>query len=187
MNTAISTAVADALAAVAGIGAEIKALEEQAKLRRREALEPFLNALAASGKVSIITVRGDTPGFNDGEPCEHSVSVFVNIAEHAGDEVGNYGFDDFVKFRSIDEDGEAVDLDSEEFYELLGEGDDAEKLAICNAAGHIYEKPSAEIMAAINTLILTTAEEDNDTDYFVTYVLKDGKFAVMTGAYDCGY
>lgn len=157
------------------IGNEVVELQRQAKEARKAALEPFLDALAASGQVSIITVRGSTPGFNDGEPCEHSADVWVNIKNHAYDEV--------------DESGNLEDV----FEELVGsiyrltEAEEAENVAICAKHGHVFGLPDDEIMQAIHAVIFDSIEEDFGTDYYVTFTLKDGKFVREEGDYDCGY
>jgi hypothetical protein len=63
----------------------------------------------------------------------------------------------------------------------------AHNIDLCQRLGHVYEKPSQEMMDAISMVIFDTAEEENGTDYYVAYVLKDGKFEVSRGDYECGY
>jgi predicted aconitase len=157
------------------IGDEVAELQRKAKEARKAALEPFLASLAESGLVSVITIRGSTPGFNDGEPCEHSADLWVNIKRHAEDEV--------------DETDELGDL----FEDLIGSlwrpepGELEENQKICANSGHVYSEPPAEIMAAISAVIFDSIEEDNGTDYYVTFILKNGKFERHEGEYDCGY
>lgn len=157
------------------IGAEVAELQRKAKEARKAALEPFLDELAKSGTVSIITIYGYTPGFNDGEPCEHTANWLVNIQEHADEE--------------RDLTGELKEL----FEALQGyswrptEEDKVANRVICAEHGHVYDRPSKEIMDAIAAVIFASIEEDYSTNYYVTFTLKDGKFVREEGDYDCGY
>ncbi|SCW95366.1 hypothetical protein [Ancylobacter rudongensis] len=168
----VNSVVADSLASILAINTKIERLNEEAKTERQKALAPFLEALAKSGEVSAIIVRGYTPGFNDGEPCEHSADVFVNIEEIYGEDL---------------QDTDAGGNLPEELFEELSYGSADANRELCTKFGHVYDKPSAEIMNAIRTLIFATAEEENSTNYFLSYVLKDGKFEIASGEYDCGY
>jgi len=73
----------------------LESLEEKYK---RNAVDPEavnarkLSAIAEVGAVlvqtdglNVITVRGSTPGFNDGDPCTHSQDVYLNYLSHHGD------------------------------------------------------------------------------------------------------
>lgn len=172
----LSDVVAKSLTEISAIGDNIAALAEQAKQARLDAMKPFLDVLAKSGLVSIITVRGSTPGFNDGEPCEHSYETFVNIADHANEEIDTK----YIK-------------DAKDFYGTLEskytdeEGWEERNRVKCAAIGHIYDQPEKKVVDAIETLITETVDNDNGTDYQVTCVLKDGAFEVHTDSYDCGY
>lgn len=167
--------IQDTLNNLKAISDEVAELQRKAKEARKAALEPFLDELAKSGTVSIITIRGYTPSFNDGEPCEHSASFWVNIKQHAKDE--------------IDQNGELEDV----FGALQGsswrptEKDKAANRAICAEHGHVYDEPSKEIIDAIAAVIFDSIEEDYSTNYYVTFTLKDGKFVREEGDYDCDY
>jgi len=183
----VNAVVADSLASIAAVNENIKRLNEEAKAARQKALEPFLEALAASGQVSIIVVRGYTPGFNDGEPCEHSADVFVNVKSIWSEELYDSGVDaelpeDLVEGLQYEQ---SYDREAREY--VTDEKILAANEALCKEHGHVYLEPSKDIMDAISTLIFETAEEENGTDYYVTYLLKDGKFEVFRGEYDCGY
>lgn len=181
MNSLDAT-VTESLSAIQGINAEIARLAEEAKAARKKAIEPFLESLAKSGEVSIIVVRGYTPGFNDGEPCEHSADFFVNVKSVWGDD--SVGVDlpsDLID--GLEPEGKWV---KDEGYKT-DEAILANNIALCQKHGHVYLEPSAEIMKAISNVIFDTAEEENETNYYVTYLLKDGKFEVHSGHYDCGY
>lgn len=185
--TQLNSVVQSSLAGIIGINENIARLQEEAKTARKAAIEPFLAALAASGEVSLIVVRGSTPGFNDGEPCEHSADMFVNIKSAKEEELdeGDLGFE------LPEELAEGIKQEQTWNRETRSHVVDAtalaDNIALCREHGHVYAEPSADIMKALTAVIFDTAEEENDTNYFVTYVLKDGKFEVNTGEYDCGY
>lgn len=186
MQTQSAGIIATSLASINAINERITRLQEEAKLERQKALEPFLAELAASGEVSLIVVRGYTPGFNDGEPCTHGADVYINISD-----IVHEGIADSIGLDLPE------NLEDEILYEKrwnsetrnydIDEGILKRNREVCAAIGHVYDKPSAEIVGAINALIFETAEEENETDYYVAYVLKDGKFEMTSGDYECGY
>lgn len=184
--THLNTAVATGLSAINDINENIARLKEEAKAARQKAIQPFLVALAASGQVSLIVVRGHTPGFNDGEPCEHSADVFVNVKSIIAEDVHDSGVDVDLPDELVEGLGEERTWSREHGY-VTNAGILEANEALCREHGHVYAEPSPELMTAINTLIFTTAEEENRTNYYVTYQLKDGNFEVSTGEYDCGY
>lgn len=184
--TALNEVIATSLSEVRNINAHIVAMQEQAKAARKSAIEPFLDALAASGEVSLIVVYGYTPGFNDGEPCEHSADFYVNIEQAKDEDL----FDRDLDLNIGDWTGELEDLRTWE--RATGRFNDnpgafERNVALCAKHGHVYKAPSKTIRDAIRDVVFNTMEEENDTNYFVTYVLNDGKFEVNTGEYDCGY
>ena len=73
--TAINGLVGSTLADILAINTDVEALLASAAEKRKATVQPFLEALAASGEVSIIVIRGYTPGFNDGEPCTRPASA----------------------------------------------------------------------------------------------------------------
>lgn len=185
--TQLNSVVQSSLAGILSINENIARLQEEAKAARKAAIEPFLSALAESGEVSLIVVRGSTPSFNDGEPCEHSADMFVNIKAATEEELhdNDLGFelpeelvDGLKRERTWNREKRDYDVDATAL---------AANIAICKEYGHVYGEPSAEVMKALRAVIFDVAEEENVTNYFVTYVLKDGKFEVTTGEYDCGY
>jgi hypothetical protein len=186
--TAITEIATASMSEVSRIGAEIVALQEEAKRKRQEAMKPFLEALAASGAVSIIVIKGYTPGFNDGEPCEHSADFYVNVEQIMDNDLHEDGD---LGFELPEEILDGIQTDdawnsTTRTYEEIPEAAEHNR-ALCRAHGHVYSPPGEEVMKAISALIFETAEEDYNTDYYITYVLKDGKFEVTNGDYDCGY
>lgn len=189
MTTTLNDAVEKSLSTIREIDEKVAKLQEEAKLARQAAFEPFLESLAASGEVSLIVIYGYTPGFNDGEPCEHSGDFFVNIAQAKSDDCFERGIDalEGEEFEWIEQ------LQKESSYNYatrsydINTGAMAHNEKLCAEHGHVYKAPSDEIIKAINDVIFETCEEENGTDYYVVYILKDGKFERHSGAYDCGY
>lgn len=186
--TAMNAAIESSLNSIYAINEKVTKLQDEARAERQTAVEPFLEALALSGQVSLIVIRGWTPGFNDGEPCNHSTDVYVNIGEITAEEIHEYGDFDFEL------PDELVDnLKQERVYnaEKRCYEEDADALAhniaLCREHGHEFQTPSKDVMAAIDTLLVETADEEFGTDYYVVYQLKDGKFERSSGEYDCGY
>lgn len=73
---------------------DINKLDEQIQLQVSEleklysvAHDTLLEWLESEKTVSIITIRGYTPSYNDGEPCEHSSTCYVNLSEHSYEEI----------------------------------------------------------------------------------------------------
>lgn len=184
----LSHAVQSTVAEIASINETIAKLQADAKVARKEAIKPFLEALALSGEVSLIVVRGSTPGFNDGEPCEHSADIFVNVKSAKENDLldgDKYGFEfpEDVKNALVAE----YSYEKPSYKRVVNEGALGKNIELCRSAGHVYEEPSADVMQAIQSVIFDTAEEENGTNYYVSYILNDGKFEVHTGEYDCGY
>lgn len=184
----LQEAAVAAAANVVAIGKQIQDLQEQAKKARAEAVQPFLDALAASGEVSIIVIRGYTPSFNDGEPCEHSADYWVNVKQIVDEELhdyGDYGFElpeELVDGIEEERVWNRDKRDYDEFPEVAAANE-----ALAKAHGYVWAPPSQDVMKAIEQLLFEMAEEENGTNYYVTYLLEDGKFVVKTGEYDCGY
>jgi len=175
--------VAETLINLRTIGAEVAELQRKAKEARKAALEPFLAELAKSGEVSIITVRGYTPSFNDGEPCEHGSDFWVNIGQHWGDEV-----DMTSDLEEIFEGLQKTYVYERPSYTRIDipEAIEANR-KLCAVHGHVFDTPSDEIMQAISAVIYDSIEEDFGTNYYVTFILKDGMFERYEGDYDAGY
>ncbi|KFL25504.1 hypothetical protein JP74_18550 [Devosia sp. 17-2-E-8] len=156
--------------------------ERQAtKIARAEVLESFLTSLAASGEVSIIVVRAYTPWRED-EP-QHVANFFVNVKEiiAEGIEEDNCGLELPAELISR---LQAEDRWSQELRRMVDTpGAHDANVELCASYGHVYDPPSESVFAAIEELIFKTAELEGGTDYFVSYVLKDGQFEVMRGSY----
>ena len=185
--TAINSLVGSTLADILAINTEVEALLASAKTKRQAAVQPFLDALAASGEVSIIAIRGYTPGFNDGEPCTHSAEFYVNVKAIIGDEVLE-SLGDGLELGDWTEDIEAEEgWDTGYKKRVFDQAKLDANIQLCKDHGHVYLEPSRDVMSAIDTLLFTNAEEEFGTDYYVVYILKDGKFERTDGEYSAGY
>jgi hypothetical protein len=184
--TELTAVATKTLEDILAINKNIEALQKQASDARQAAFEPFLAELAKSGQVSHIVIRGYTPGFNDGEPCEHSADYWVNVRAIVGDDMHE---DDAYGFSLPEEVLEGLQdersWDGGRYVDHPGAVEHNTKL--CAEHGLVYGQPSGEIMSAIGTVIFDTIEEENETDYFVSFVLVDGKFERFDGDYECGY
>lgn len=185
--TALNAAIAASLANIGTINENIARLRDEASAARKAAIEPFLEALAASGEVSLIAIWGYTPGFNDGEPCEHSADFVVNIEQAQNNDAFDMGIgldDDFEwagELRRVS----SWDSSARDYKDNPGAFEHNVKL--CAENGHVYKKPSDEILKAISNVIFDTVEEEEGTDYYVAYILKGGKFERVEGEYYCGH
>lgn len=173
--------VGDALIRLGAISAEAQGNSQGTKIARAEALEPFLTTLAASGEVSIIVVRAYTPWQED-EP-QHVADFFVNVKEiiAEGIEDDNCGLELPAELISR---LQAEDRWSQELRRMVDTpGAHDANVELCASNGHVYDPPSESVRAAIEKLIFETAEMEEETDYFVSYVLKEGRFEVRRGPY----
>ena len=181
--------------------ADVKEKEAALLKTLSEAVTPVLDAIAATGEADMIYIYGYTPGFNDGDPCEHGTTVLVNLGELFGEEKTE---EYFVA-------GE-FDLESEEIAELLEEleaipyvsrySDNVteEQLAAYDAAKNVvhdklskaigirWESPAdADIETAIETIVVPALDREFGTNYQVLYRLKDGAFVRSDDEYECGW
>lgn len=177
----IETIVTDTRLRLGTIDEEAQGNKQATKNARAEALEPFLTTLASSGEVSIIVVRAYTPWQED-EP-QHVASFFVNVKEiiAEGIEEDNCGL--MLPAELISR-LQAEDRWSQELRRMVDTpGAHEANVELSASYGHAYDPPSESIRMAIEELIFKTAEMDEETDYFVSYVLKDGRFEILRGYY----
>lgn len=158
---------------ISQIRAHVAEAAAAAALAMHNARMPLLEAIAESGEVGIFVYRGYTPGFNDGEPCEHSFDWYVNLKEIQYDETLNYGFEGLPEEISA-----LAEMLEEQEYLSLEEISERLQLPI--------NKPSDEIYQGC-TLLADLLDEEHNTNEWHIYLFRDGKFVEFTGEYDCGY
>jgi hypothetical protein len=67
--------------------AEYKEFREKTKLKEKEFFELLLTTVLKDNKVlKSIAVKGYTPGFNDGDPCVHSIDMMYPSTYHEDQE-----------------------------------------------------------------------------------------------------
>lgn len=169
------------------IGEEMQRLNERMRAERKAALQPFLDALAASGEVSVIAITGYTPAFNDGEPCTHTAEYYVNVKECFEQDLLRPDVIPGLPDEICDGLKPVGGYDSRLCRWVDYPEAEEENAELCRKFGHVYAPPSREIDAAIRDLVFAAAEDEHTTNYCVSYILKDGKFEEHSGSYDCGY
>ena len=143
---------------LASIKQQVEAQLAQASALRAAAFEPLLQWVASTGQVSVITLRGYTPSFNDGDPCEHSSDCYINIKQHLENEI------------------EIPDF-GEDYSRIVDAYFDSVYVApLCKQLGLCYKSPDQAIVEAILEVIYPAIEEQYGTNYCVQFILKDGKF-----------
>lgn len=154
------------------IRADVEAATQAATLAKRTARIPLLEAIAESGEVGIFVYRGYTPGFNDGEPCEHGYDWYVNLKEIQYEEILDYGFGGLPEeVTTLAEMIEEQEYDLEEISEKL-------RLPI--------EKPSNEIYKGC-ALLADLLDDEHPTNTWHIYLFRDDNYVEFTGDYDCGH
>lgn len=154
---------------------------------REEASKKLLDHLAATGTVSIILIRGMTPSFNDGEPCTHSYDFWVNIEGIQESETIEECSDNPEEFAFL------ADLKADSYYdrqtmsshEVLGARAHNREMSAAN--GHVYDCPPDEVMQAIGDIIAPAVDKAEGTDYWVSFILRDGVFVREDGTYQSDY
>jgi 2-hydroxy-3-keto-5-methylthiopentenyl-1-phosphate phosphatase len=125
----------------------------------KEAVDPTLKHIAEhyGEQLQIITLIAFVPGFNDGEPCEHSTDWGVGYSW-----LRNYGMEYFM---------DDWFEDREEQEKLL------EKDVVV----------PAEVKTFIGQVLEPFFEEKLDTNYRVHIIFENGTYRIEEDEYDCGY
>lgn len=166
-----------------------------------DAVVPVFEAIAATGEVDIIYVYGYTPGFNDGDPCEHSTTVLTNLGEIFGEEKQEEYFLSEEFDLEDDEVGELLEgLDNVPYVSRYTDGVTDEQIAqyeadkkvfhdeLSKALGVRWESPAdADISKALETIVVPSLDREFGTNYQVLYRLKDGQFVRTDDEYECGW
>lgn len=164
MDDKINQVVNGTISELLSIQQRVDELLQQAEQLRAAALQPLLQWLAESKTVSLITVRGYTPSFNDGEPCEHTSDCYINVRQHVYEEIP------FPSSESIEE-----ELLEDYLYTPSTEALQ-HNASVCEKHKHVYDLPPQEIISAIHNVIYESIEKQYSTNYIVQFVLRDGRF-----------
>lgn len=154
---------------------ETKKLNEEYNNKLADLSKSIVEELANTG-ISTIYIYGYTPGFNDGDPCEHTTDFYVNVERVWLNEldgvrmINRYALPKGV---SLDDD----DCDNEE---------EAQK--IVESAGVQWQDPrDGDVNWAIGNVLIPMLDKEFETDYQVLFVIKDGKVERYHEDYNCGY
>lgn len=133
-------------------------------------LKLILEEMFTKYKLDILVFRGYTPGFNDGDPCEHSTDWF----------------DDEEMFYYIDgaEDG---DFDDYEDHSYKFDFANLEKVnEYVNAMSYGTEERNE--FNTYGSVIVDIMDELQGTDYkYIIYVNKEDQIIIEHEEYYCGY
>lgn len=129
----------------------------------KDAIEPGLKYIAETygDELGVITILGWTPGFNDGEPCEHSTEHLYGYRE-----LSNFGLEHLV----------------EEWFEGVDNAEDKIE--------ELFEKavtPAKEVREFVSNALENWADEKHGTDYRVHFIFENGNYRIEKDDYDCGY
>ena len=165
-----------------------------------DSVTPVLDVIAKMGTVGVIYVYGYTPGFNDGEPCEHTTNHLLGLQE-VGDEERMEYFLSVVGKAAEDSDA-LSELESLE-YKSKWKGDPqeeidqyyADKARLYNAFASELGVPTTTVTGddaravnkAVSTVIIPALDREFGTNYQVAYLFKDGQVVRVDDEYDCGY
>jgi hypothetical protein len=163
-----------------------------------DSVSPVLEAIAQMGTVGVIYVYGYTPGFNDGEPCEHDAYQLIGLSGIDGEEK----LDEFLSTAGLyDTESEALSALEELPYKSKWQDDSAEEIAEYEATkARLYSELATDlgltpegdydskvVNSAISNVVIPALDREFTTNYQVVYIFKDGTFTRHVDDYDCGY
>lgn len=125
-----------------------------------DAIEPGLKYIAETygDKLGAITIVGWTPGFNDGEPCEHSTDYMYGYSD-----LQNYGLEYLL----------------DDWFD--GDEDKIKRLLVQDV------KVTDEVKMFVATALDGYIEEKHGTNYRVSIIFENGTYRIEEDEYDCGY
>ena len=129
----------------------------------QDAIDPGLKYIAETygDELGVITILGWTPGFNDGEPCEHSTEHLYGYGA-----LDNYGMEYLV----------------EEWFEGVENAEDKIE--------ELLEKevnPAKEVREFVWNALENWVDEKYGTNYRVHFIFENGNYRIEQNEYDCGY
>lgn len=128
-------------------------------------LKEVLDVTAEHNLLSIITVIGHTPSFNDGDPCTHQTSIYINIGDH---------LDENIDLSVL---GPWVD-------EMSDEGCYEEYRVLCRENGYpAFDNPH-KLTDILARLLGEVAEEMHGTNFAWKIIFKDGEIIESVDEYN---
>lgn len=142
---------------------QIAEAQEAYKNAVKDAVEPTLDHIAKEygDKIDLITILGYTPGFNDGDPCEHGSDYGFGF-----EWLANYGLEDVVE--DLVEDEEDVEQKIEELM--------SKEVVV-----------PEELKNFVGQVLDPFYKEKHETDYIVYIFFENGTYRIVEDEYDCGY
>ena len=125
----------------------------------QDAIDPGLKYIAETygEELGIISIIGWTPGFNDGEPCEHTTEHLYGYSA-----LDSYGLEHLVEEW----------FDTDRYEELL------EKPPV---------SPAKEVKEFVYGALENWMNEKYQTNYRVHVIFENGTYRIEDDEYDCGY
>ena len=138
----------------------IQLAKEAYSIALKDAVEPTLKHIAETygSEIDIITIIGYTPGFNDGEPCTHSLDYGFGYGF-----LSDYGLEYLM----------------EDWF-----GDDEDKI---EELMNKEVKVTQELKDFVSNVLDPYFAEKLVTDYHVTIFFENGTYRIDEDEYDCGY
>ncbi len=129
----------------------------------KDAIDPGLKYIAETygDELGVITILGWTPGFNDGEPCEHTTEHLYGYGALA-----NYGLEYLVEDWF-----EGVENAEDKIEELLEKEVNTPK----------------EVLEFVWNALENWADRKYETNYRVHFIFENGTYRIEEDEYDCGY
>jgi hypothetical protein len=125
-----------------------------------DAMAPGLEYIAKNygENLGLIAIVGQTPSFNDGDPCEHSTDFAFGYAD-----LENWGLEHYL----------------DDWFE-----DQPEEIeAIYNKKVVV----PAEVKEFVTTALDPYFESKLHTNYFIAIRFENGTYEIIEDEYDCGY
>lgn len=173
----------------------VKAKEAELLTILNDSVTPVLGALSELGTIGVLYIYGYTPGFNDGEPCEHSTDYFIGLEDIASEE----RLDEFLSMTGAESESldEWADVPYKSKWQKDAEAEieeyESERARLWAKAMDELGFPETgeydrkEVNAAIQSVVIPALDREFDTNYQVAYIFENGTFKRFDTEYDCGY
>lgn len=156
---------------------KIKELEAQYKKAVNDAAAEVTAEILKSG-IPFIVILGWTPGFNDGEPCEHSTDYMYSF-----DQLEDHGIE--LDFLSDDVQEELNDVPA---WRAPQEVKDAYDSDFNKISGYDFRIRNKDVESAIDNVLIPAFDNAYGTNYKITiWRDSDGVVHLEQDDYECGY